>query len=269
LEPAAVVELDQIVIARPVLVDVSGKGIEAGTRALLLSGAMGGLLGSVDPDEFLIAANNYLRRQSWAQGFASAAYLRLNLESGLYSIRSAGHLPALHLNTHAASPGDAWRTSTSAGGLLRIRTDISVRAGHRTLRTGDVLGLYTDGVVEDPGKDRPGVPTDSWQRPRSWWLRTRPTNWLVGWSKPSPPAPTTIARRWSSGPRRPELRRRGGYRSRRGCPVKTARAVSLICALVMTKPAGQGTIPPWYQDGGDVWALDRDPLVTGPPYPGG
>jgi hypothetical protein len=31
LEPAAVVELDQIVIARLVLVDVSGKGIKAGT----------------------------------------------------------------------------------------------------------------------------------------------------------------------------------------------------------------------------------------------
>ena len=29
------------------LVDVSGKGVDAGTRALLLSGAFGGLLGSV------------------------------------------------------------------------------------------------------------------------------------------------------------------------------------------------------------------------------
>ena len=30
----------------------------------------------------------------------------------------------------------------------------------------------------------------------------------------------------------------------------------------MNKPAGQGTVLPWHQDGGDVWALDRDPLVT-------
>jgi Phytanoyl-CoA dioxygenase (PhyH) len=38
--------------------------------------------------------------------------------------------------------------------------------------------------------------------------------------------------------------------------------VSLFRAMVMNKPAGQGTVLPWHQDGGDVWALDRDPLVT-------
>lgn len=39
-------------------------------------------------------------------------------------------------------------------------------------------------------------------------------------------------------------------------------AVSLFRAMIMNKPAGQGTHLPWHQDGGDVWALDRDPLVT-------
>lgn len=38
--------------------------------------------------------------------------------------------------------------------------------------------------------------------------------------------------------------------------------VSIFRAMVMNKPAGQGTILPWHQDGGAVWALDRDPLVT-------
>ena len=38
--------------------------------------------------------------------------------------------------------------------------------------------------------------------------------------------------------------------------------VSIFRAMVMNKPAGQGTLLPWHQDGGDVWALDRDPLVT-------
>ena len=38
--------------------------------------------------------------------------------------------------------------------------------------------------------------------------------------------------------------------------------VSLFRAMVMNKPAGQGTVLPWHQDGGDVWSLDRDPLVT-------
>lgn len=38
--------------------------------------------------------------------------------------------------------------------------------------------------------------------------------------------------------------------------------VSLFRAMVMNKPAGQGTMLPWHQDGGDIWALDRDPLMT-------
>jgi len=38
--------------------------------------------------------------------------------------------------------------------------------------------------------------------------------------------------------------------------------VSLFRAMIMNKPAEQGTVLPWHQDGGDVWALDRDPLVT-------
>jgi len=39
-------------------------------------------------------------------------------------------------------------------------------------------------------------------------------------------------------------------------------SVSIFRAMIMNKPAGQGTILPWHQDGGDVWKLDRDPLVT-------
>ena len=39
-------------------------------------------------------------------------------------------------------------------------------------------------------------------------------------------------------------------------------ALSTFRAMVMNKPAGQGTLLPWHQDGGEVWALDRDPLIT-------
>jgi Stage II sporulation protein E (SpoIIE) len=131
------------------VVDVSGKGIEAGTRALLLSGAMGGLLGAVTPDEFLAEANRYLREQSWSEGFASAVYVRVNLDTGQYSVRSAGHLPALHLHSQSRR----WRVSTSKGMLLGIRPSVAVRPDDQELRKGDALLLYTDGVVEDPSQD--------------------------------------------------------------------------------------------------------------------
>ncbi len=39
-------------------------------------------------------------------------------------------------------------------------------------------------------------------------------------------------------------------------------AVSVFRVMMMNKPAGRGTYLPWHQDAGDVWKLDRDPLVT-------
>ena len=77
-----------------VVVDVSGKGDQAGTRALQLSGAFGGLLGSVGPEMFLASANDYLLRQDWVEGFATAVHLSLLLDTGEYEVRSAGHPPA-------------------------------------------------------------------------------------------------------------------------------------------------------------------------------
>lgn len=38
--------------------------------------------------------------------------------------------------------------------------------------------------------------------------------------------------------------------------------VSIFRAMIMNKPAQLGTVLPWHQDGGEVWGLDRDPLVT-------
>ena len=39
-------------------------------------------------------------------------------------------------------------------------------------------------------------------------------------------------------------------------------SISIFRAMMMNKPASKGTHLPWHQDAGDVWKLDRDPLVT-------
>jgi hypothetical protein len=132
-----------------VLVDVSGKGVPAGARALLLSGAFGGLLGAVPPERFLIEANRYLVRQRWAEGFATAIYLRLNLATGEYRIETAGHPPAAHLVAGAGQ----WRLSLSRGPLLGVFPEVRYVPDVGTLRPGDALLLYTDGVVEDRARD--------------------------------------------------------------------------------------------------------------------
>ena len=134
------------------LVDVSGKGIDAGTRALLLSGAFGGLLGSVPREEFLPACNAYMRRGAAAEGFVTAVHLSLDLATGEYVISSAGHPPAVHYDGAAGR----WRLTRARGIVLGVLPDLrgaATEAEHGMLQRGDALMLYTDGLVESPGRD--------------------------------------------------------------------------------------------------------------------
>ena len=128
------------------VIDVAGCGITAGPRALLLSGAVGGLLGSVPAEQFLTAVNDYLTRQQGSVGLASAVYLQLDLDTGEYRVRVAGHPPALHYRPGAPSP---WRTSAAAGTVLGALPTVTGVLDHDVLQPGDALFLYTDGVVED------------------------------------------------------------------------------------------------------------------------
>ena len=135
------------------LVDVSGKGIDAGTRALLLSGAFGGLLGSVPREEFLPACNAYMRRRgAAAEGFVTAVHLSLDLASGEYVIDSAGHPPAVHYDAAAGH----WGLTRARGIVLGVVPDLRGAAAETergVLQRGDALMLYTDGLVEAPGRD--------------------------------------------------------------------------------------------------------------------
>lgn len=131
------------------LVDVSGKGLAAGTRALLLSGAFGGLIGSLPPAEFLPAANAYLLRQEWAEGFATAVYLVIDLGTGEYQVRSAGHPPAVHFHYGSGQ----WRILEATGGLLGVFEKDDYVPAEGVLRSGDALLLFTDGMVETPRRD--------------------------------------------------------------------------------------------------------------------
>ncbi len=132
-----------------VLVDVSGKGLNAGTRALLLSGAFGGLLGSLRPEVFLDAANDYLLRQEWGEGFATAIHLLVHLDTGDYEVRTAGHPPAVHF--HAGS--GRWTVHWTEGPILGLVGDAAYSVHRGLLRSGDALMLYTDGLVETPRRD--------------------------------------------------------------------------------------------------------------------
>lgn len=136
-------------ILEVVLTDVSGKGMDAASRALLLSGAFGGLLGSLPPHGFLPAANGYLLRQDWDEGFATSIHLVLDLESGDYELLSAGHLPALQLSAGSGR----WEEKSGEGPLLGVYDGAQFDPVKGRLRPGDVLMLFTDGLVEAADRD--------------------------------------------------------------------------------------------------------------------
>jgi Stage II sporulation protein E (SpoIIE) len=137
---------DQVGVA---VVDVSGKGEDAATRALLLAGAFGGLLGAVPAEQFLQAANEYLLRQDWGEGFATAIHLAVDVETGDYQLRTAGHPPAARFDAGAGK----WELNETHGPLLGLIEGVEYEASTGTMRSGDAMLLYTDGLVEAKDRD--------------------------------------------------------------------------------------------------------------------
>ncbi|MGN8245824.1 PP2C family protein-serine/threonine phosphatase [Cellulomonas soli] len=131
-----------------VVVDVSGKGQDAGVRSLQLSGAFGGLLGAMPREQFLPAANDYLLDQAWDEGFASAVHVAVDLCSGEFWVASAGHPPPVHL--HAGS-GTIEVLGTVGSPALGVVDELGCRGVTGRIEPGDTLMLYTDGLVDAPG----------------------------------------------------------------------------------------------------------------------
>lgn len=131
------------------LVDVSGKGLDAGTRGLVLSGALGGLLGAIAPERFLQAANDYLLRQELEEGFATALHVAIDLSNGAYRLTTAGHPPAAHYSGGSGR----WQLVEIDGDLLGVMPDAVFGVAEGVLGPHDALLLYTDGLIEVPGRD--------------------------------------------------------------------------------------------------------------------
>ena len=132
-----------------VLVDVCGKGVAAGTQSLQFAGALGGLIGALPPLGLFAAGNDFLMRQNWDEGFATAVHVLIDLPSGRYSIINAGHPPALRWD----AAQQEWIVDGARGTALGImqRPDFHQTTG--TLGVGDALMFYTDGVVETRTQD--------------------------------------------------------------------------------------------------------------------
>ena len=132
-----------------VLVDVCGKGVAAGTQSLQFAGALGGLIGALPPLGLFAAGNDFLLRQGWDEGFATAVHVLIDLPSGDYSIINAGHPPALRW----CSGSGEWVLDGARGTALGITKQPDFQQTTGTLDSGDALMFYTDGVVESRTQD--------------------------------------------------------------------------------------------------------------------
>jgi hypothetical protein len=132
-----------------VLVDVSGKGVGAGTKSLQFSGALGGLIGTMAPTELFDAANEFLLRQDWLFSFATAVDVQVDLRTGAFLVTSAGHPPVLRWNRVWST----WDLDSARGLALGITKDPQFRQSKGTIGPGEALMFYTDGVVESREHD--------------------------------------------------------------------------------------------------------------------
>src|SRR5262249_29172072 len=79
----------------------------------------------------------------------TAVHLALDLTTGNYVIASAGHPPAAHFECGRG----LWRLTSARGIVLGVVPDLRGTVEHGVLRPGDALMLYTDGLIELPGRD--------------------------------------------------------------------------------------------------------------------
>ncbi len=129
-----------------VLVDVSGKGLEAGARSLMMAGALKALVSAVPSDRFMSAANDYLLQQNWVEGFATAVHLTVDLRTGGYAVYSAGHPPILAFHAGAGM----WEQVEEQGGpALGVIPGANYPGVTGHMEPGDALLLYSDGLIED------------------------------------------------------------------------------------------------------------------------
>ena len=130
--------------------DVSGRGVAAAGLTGLARSALHALPSEIGPADALVRLNAVLLDRTGPEAFLTAAYLRLRTGlGGAHAIVcSAGHPPPLLVR-----PDGSVRPVGEPGSLLGQLEEIALTEQTLELEPGDLLLLYTDGVIEAHGAD--------------------------------------------------------------------------------------------------------------------
>jgi serine phosphatase RsbU (regulator of sigma subunit) len=126
-----------------VIADVSGKGIPA---ALLMAGLQASVrslaIPTRPPSEVNRRLNEILYRSTSAARYATLFFGVYDAQQRVLTYSNAGHYPPLHLGPDGPARLEAH------GIPIGLLPDSEYREGQRRLSPGDLLVLYTDGIIE-------------------------------------------------------------------------------------------------------------------------
>ena len=131
-----------------VLADVAGKGIAA---ALLMATLQGSLhshpcTGSKDIPQLLTSVNRHFYRHSAKDRYATFFFGHYSDATGTLHYVNCGHNPPVLLRS-----GGAVEQLTATATVLGLFPEWQCSVAEVRLETGDVLGIYTDGITETTG----------------------------------------------------------------------------------------------------------------------
>jgi len=124
--------------------DVSGKGVPAALLMTMLKGVITGLpVEQLSPGETLVRLNAAMHNEELSDKFVTMAYIICDASRNTLTYASAGHEPLLLLRA-----GGELESLRSLDLPLGLFPDQTFQSATVPFRPGDVVALYTDGVVE-------------------------------------------------------------------------------------------------------------------------
>jgi sigma-B regulation protein RsbU (phosphoserine phosphatase) len=133
-----------------VLGDVSGKGLPASVVLGLLLGAVrasGWVGGSAEHELASRRLSELLRTRTSLERFASLFWCYYERSAQMLRYVNAGHLPPMLVRRNDGGELEIQRL-TEGGPVLGLLKGADYRQGHAAVHPGDLLVLYSDGVVE-------------------------------------------------------------------------------------------------------------------------